>query len=273
MRNRMGSSLNLDTTVVGLQGLPISTTAPSAGQALVFDGTDWTPTTVQTGGAIVPVNNVLPANPAVGELYWDLTTAKLFLWDGTQWVATINTPEGAAAGGPSGVQSVAAGAGLTGGTITDTGTIALSTPVSIANGGTAGTTAFQARQNLFANVMYFTLTFPGGWPTANATRTFAIPEAFQTNILFGFWWSCSAPTKQAGVRNYSVGKLTQAGVFTPYTTSGFTSTTLWTGVNGGSSSPVTFAQGDAVFASLSGDPTSDGFPSDVTFTIQLFRTT
>lgn len=95
----MGSALNLDTTVVGLQGHPISPTGPTSGQALVFDGTDWVPTTVQTGGGF-------PEAPADGEYYsrqgstqsWQVTTvpplaAQFFVYgyDGydKQWVPVI----------------------------------------------------------------------------------------------------------------------------------------------------------------------------------------
>lgn len=49
------------------------------------------------------------------------------------------------------VTSIVAGTGLTGGTITTTGTIALSTPVSVANGGTNNTTAPTAAQILVAS--------------------------------------------------------------------------------------------------------------------------
>lgn len=231
MRNRMGSSLNLDTTVVGLQGHPISTTAPTSGQALVFDGTEWVPSDVAAGGHFVPqldptndvavsslggpgggplisafenpvspdadflairtqrdvdgtaiflrgptfpdpnsanglqmwlgdggnllfnftntgqlnlpampvnpmdatprqyvddalaslppatvVGDTLPTSPQSGALYWDLPTAKLFLFDGTQWVVTVNTPEGGAAGpaGPPGADGAVGPAGPAG---------------------------------------------------------------------------------------------------------------------------------------------------------------
>ena len=52
--------------------------------------------------------------------------------------------------GAGGVTSITAGNGLTGGTITTTGTIALSAPVSIANGGTGAITAPLARTSLGA---------------------------------------------------------------------------------------------------------------------------
>jgi len=50
----------------------------------------------------------------------------------------------------SGVTSITAGGGLSGGTITTTGTIALVAPVTVANGGTGATTASTALTNLGA---------------------------------------------------------------------------------------------------------------------------
>src|SRR5262245_16133979 len=57
---------------------------------------------------------------------------------------------GGAGGGTGTVTNVATGTGLTGGPITTTGTISLATPVSIANGGTGGTSASSALANLGA---------------------------------------------------------------------------------------------------------------------------
>lgn len=101
MRNRMGSSLNLDTTVVGLQGLPISTTPPTSGQALVFDGTDWVPTTVQTGGGGAAVGPNPPGSPNPGDLWFDDVNNILNVWNGTAWVPTYvdNDPYLPLAGG------------------------------------------------------------------------------------------------------------------------------------------------------------------------------
>lgn len=85
MRNRMGSSLNLDTTVVGLQGHPISSTGPTSGQALVFDGTDWVPTTVASGPPTA-VGPTPPAGPTTGDLWFDTGNNTLNVWDGMAWV-------------------------------------------------------------------------------------------------------------------------------------------------------------------------------------------
>lgn len=84
-KNRTGSSLNLDTTVVGLQGFPISATPPAGGQALVFDGTNWVPTVVQTGGG-TSVGPTPPASPGTGDQWFDTSNNTLNVWDGTQWV-------------------------------------------------------------------------------------------------------------------------------------------------------------------------------------------
>jgi hypothetical protein len=55
---------------------------------------------------------------------------------------------GLSPGGGGGITSLTAGTGLTGGTITTSGTIALTVPVTIANGGTGATTAAAARAAL-----------------------------------------------------------------------------------------------------------------------------
>lgn len=89
VRNRSGSSLNLDTTVVGLQGFPISPTGPTSGQALVFNGTDWTPTDVQTTAPPpAAVGPTPPASPGSGDLWFNTTTGILNVWNGSAWVPT-----------------------------------------------------------------------------------------------------------------------------------------------------------------------------------------
>jgi hypothetical protein len=72
-------------------------------------------------------------------------------WDGVKWVP-------AGAGGAGTVTSVTTGAGLTGGTITTSGTIALGIPVPVADGGTNATAAAAALANL------------GGLPLAGVTN-------------------------------------------------------------------------------------------------------
>lgn len=70
--------------------------SPTVGQIFdqwQWDGAKWIAAPSSVG---VDVGDNLPDSPTVGSLYWDLPTAKLFIWDGTQWVVTINTPEGGA---------------------------------------------------------------------------------------------------------------------------------------------------------------------------------
>lgn len=75
---------------------------------------------------------------ASGELGYETDTNKLKIGNGS---SAWNSLSYVATGANGTVTSVVAGTGLTGGTITSTGTIALSTPVSVANGGT-GITSF-----------------------------------------------------------------------------------------------------------------------------------
>lgn len=72
---------------------------------------------------------------AAGELGIETDTKKMKVGDGTTaWASLAYAATGT-------VTSITAGTGLTGGTITGSGTVALSTPVSVANGGT-GITSF-----------------------------------------------------------------------------------------------------------------------------------
>jgi hypothetical protein len=67
---------------------------------------------------------------AAGEIGYETDTGKLKIGTGSaNWTTLGYTQNGT-------VTSIVAGTGLTGGTITSTGTVALSTPVSVANGGT-----------------------------------------------------------------------------------------------------------------------------------------
>jgi len=69
--------------------------------------------------------NASPAGSAgnsVGEFWYDTGASALKIWDGSVWVAT-----GGGGGGSGTVTSITAGSGLTGGTITTTGTISLDT--------------------------------------------------------------------------------------------------------------------------------------------------
>jgi len=67
---------------------------------------------------------------AAGEIGYETDTGKFKIGTGSaNWTTLGYTQNGT-------VTSIVAGTGLTGGTITSTGTVALSTPVSVANGGT-----------------------------------------------------------------------------------------------------------------------------------------
>ena len=73
--------------------------------------------------------NATPAGSAgnsVGEFWYDTGASALKIWDGTTWQST-------GGGGSGTVTSITAGTGLTGGTITDSGTIALDTSGVSAN--------------------------------------------------------------------------------------------------------------------------------------------
>jgi hypothetical protein len=58
----------IDTTVVGLQGIPVAGVAPTAGQALTFNGSSWVPggalnaTSANIGGAIIAADASIAAS-------------------------------------------------------------------------------------------------------------------------------------------------------------------------------------------------------------------
>jgi hypothetical protein len=203
------------TKLQSLQGTPLdlTTTAPGAGESLVFNGAKWMPTLVAgTAGPMGPVGPVGPVGPMgaqgpqglpglpgfpgstgatgatgatgpqgaaglngasilngagspvataaagqAGDYYFDSTSAVLYGpkvgadWVGVAGVALMGPQGPAGAAGPAGstgpmgpagpqgagsVSSVTAGAGLTGGTITGSGTIAIAAPyVTVTAGG------------------------------------------------------------------------------------------------------------------------------------------
>jgi hypothetical protein len=122
-----------------------SSTAPTAGQIRVAaSATSFPPvsmsgdTTITTAGVVTVGGLKGTTVPTLASGYLHFTGAA-FVWD---------TP---AVGGSGTVTSITAGTGLSGGNITTSGTIALITPVSIANGGTGGSTAPVANQILVAS--------------------------------------------------------------------------------------------------------------------------
>lgn len=89
------------------------------------------------------------ANPTLanGEWGYETDTNKAKIGNGsTAW----NSLSYIITGATGTVTSVTAGTGLTGGTITGTGTVALSTPVSVANGGTGVTTSTGSGNNVLS---------------------------------------------------------------------------------------------------------------------------
>ncbi len=110
-----GNSLILKDGTTTVSTVPISSSAPTANQLLMWDGTKWIATSlsqdISNASGAITVNGIkgktLPALPS---------TAQALVYNGTAWVFQ------ALAGG---VTNVATGTGLTGGPITTTGTISV----------------------------------------------------------------------------------------------------------------------------------------------------
>jgi hypothetical protein len=112
--------------VIGLQNptsLVVNGTLNSDGST-TFGG----PLNFATGSTVTPAaGGTAPTSPSIGALWYDTgaTPDTLKVWDGFSWVP-------AGSGGGGGVTSITAGTGLTGGTITGSGTIALDSTAVIA---------------------------------------------------------------------------------------------------------------------------------------------
>lgn len=136
-------ALTLSTTTDTVNGLTYAELITNTGAAFTFANS--ISGTLQVGGGGTGVSSLASGHL----LYGSGSTAMTDLAPGTAgqvlgivggvpaWVATST-----AGGGSGTVTSIVAGTGLTGGTITTSGTIALSVPVSIANGGTATSTYY-----------------------------------------------------------------------------------------------------------------------------------
>lgn len=171
---------NGQLTVTGLRGKAISTTVPTSGQVLTYDGTQWAPSSPTTGtvtsvaetsGKLIKVDNTDPANPTVGISGFTLTTPTI---GGIPFFKTTSTVESTGAltafrlvvGGGSSGPSVISSAGtsgqplLSGGNfanpafgaldLSDTAnTTAAALPVS--RGGTGNTAAATAKGVVYAS--------------------------------------------------------------------------------------------------------------------------
>lgn len=76
-----------DPKVSGLQGVPISATAPTTGQLLEYNGTEWTPTTpaaTTNAGELqgVPISTTAPTN------------GQVLAYDGSDWIPTTESSGG-----------------------------------------------------------------------------------------------------------------------------------------------------------------------------------
>lgn len=108
-------------------------------------------------------------------------------------VTVTGTGSGNGSGGGGGVSSITAGTGLTGGTITTSGTVGLAVPVAIANGGTGATSVAQAQTNLGITAGGTAGTVTWDWqqlyfdPAGYTARVLAAGFASELPIAAGAW--------------------------------------------------------------------------------------
>jgi trimeric autotransporter adhesin len=97
----------------------INNTAASEGAVILFDGTKNLWSNQDTGALLLPVGSTAqePVVPVQGMLRYNSDNSVLEYYNGTAWISE----------GSGSVTSVATGAGLTGGTITTSGTISVAT--------------------------------------------------------------------------------------------------------------------------------------------------
>lgn len=128
------------------------TTAGATISVTPFGGLSTVPLNININGTIIPIggSNWLSAiiDSQIGSTQGQILYRGSTLWSALnpgssgQVLQTLGAganPQWASAGGTGSVTSVATGTGLTGGPVTSSGTISLSVPVSVANGGTGAT--------------------------------------------------------------------------------------------------------------------------------------
>lgn len=93
-------------TVIGLQGQPISTVLPIVGEVLEWNGTQWTPASIDVtlGPAAGDLSGIYPNLTVVGLQGRSVsnvapTTGQSLAWNGTQWIPTTGEAPGGPAGG------------------------------------------------------------------------------------------------------------------------------------------------------------------------------
>lgn len=166
-------------------------------------------------GSTVVVSETMPASPEDGDLWWDLTTAKLFLYDGLEWVVVVNTPEGGGGGGGGMVFQTGPGLSFDQGTIPPT--LDVATPYLPLSGGTvAGSTTIDTGGVVTANLnasdlvtiesfSATALTIPNGganiWGPVvvggtGSSGSFTVNDVFTTSTGI---FSCNAVASIAGV--------------------------------------------------------------------------
>jgi len=132
----------------GLSGGPITgagTLNVGAGNGILVNADDMTIDATTTGTtSTTSANSGLEVTSAGLRLLGGCADSQLLKWNATSlaWGCASDANSGGS------VTSITAGTGLSGGTITTSGTIALVVPVAVANGGTGATSASGARTNL-----------------------------------------------------------------------------------------------------------------------------
>jgi len=193
---------NAAATVTGIQGRPVSATAPVSGQGLIWSGTQWAPAAVSGSGTVTSVtagsglsggtitSSGTISMPGVGTpgTYGSSTSIPVITTDAQGRVSGVTTAT-ITAGGSGTVTSVTAGTGLSGGTITSSGTI------SLPNVGTSGTYGSATTipvittdaQGRVSSVTTATITAGGGGTVAGTTNyvpVFTSASAIGNSVMY-----------------------------------------------------------------------------------------